>query len=598
MRAKITENLSMRRRFVVTFICLILLPLLILNLILTVVQYQRSVSQYLTSNQYSFSNIPEELERDLDFAFNFSNVVYNDYDINMFLNTKFKNNEEFYEKYSQYSVKKLIDFYANQSKNISDPIIYTNNSTIQGETINIKKINSSVTSEKWYKKYLDTGKKSFIYFDTTKKYAYIIQKLDYIPTTRFDSFLKIEVDMDYVNNKINKLNIPCTAYFYGNNSLPAYEWDFGYSPKAGLEYYGLLTENDVADDVTLVFSNNIENYGTVRFMIILSSPPIVDKDILISAVITLFLTLAASLVFMRSMERNYIKRIENLVSSIDVNEFILQAQRNNFVDKQKSMHTQNNELAIIEETMSNMSTRIHDLIKEAYTLEMEKNQAEIRRKQSELNSLLSQINPHYLFNVLNAIRLKCILKGEKETAKIILYISKIFRQRITWDKDIISLNEEMTFIKEYLAVEKYRFEDKLTYITNIDETCLGTEIPKMSLQPFVENACVHGIQDTIGNGEIVIDVKDVDEEYFSFAITNPVAQFDEEKKQQIIGYSQGNFDVETKSVGLKNTFARLRYYYSDFDFDIIEEENYVTFKLILRKKITQNINSKEKNNNV
>lgn len=595
--ASIRDNMPLRKRFVITFVVFVLLPILLLSLILATAQYNNNQQEYTTTRRYMIADIPETLYSNFDFAFDFAAVIYKDYDINRFLNEKFQDATDFYDKYSYYDVKKLIDFYAAQSRtsDIKTPVIYTSNPTVYGSTDCLSRMdNNKVLDSNWYKAYLEAGKDVFVYFDEETRYASIIRKLDYNGMATYDHIIKIDIDIDNIDPALSETGIPCIAYLFGDTSTPIYTWDNGYEPSLSVTDYALLESDNIGEDLSLVFSQNVDYYGTIRFIVVMKKMDFLTKDIILSTILPLLITLVAAFVFMQYMQRNYIKKIESLVSAIDINEYIFNDTKD---DKPKTRKKKtNNELAIVEETMEEMSQRIHALIKESYDLEMEKNQAEIRRKQSELNSLLSQINPHYLFNVLNAIRLKSIIKGEKETAKIILYVSKIMRQSITWNEDVISLSEELNFIKEYLAIEKYRFEDKLSYDINISEDANLCEIPKMCLQPFVENACVHGIQNVIGKGNISINVKKTDEEHFEFSITNPKVDFSEEKKQMILGYYHGNFNVDTKSVGLKNTFARLRYYYDDFGFDITNDEENVTFSLVLPVKTDRRAEKDNENN--
>ena len=589
MFKKFENKMSLRKRFSLLFIFLILVPIVLLNIFVTSVQLERSANQHLTSTKFAFSPISQEFISDVKFAFNYASIVYDDYDLNMFLNTKFKDSQDFYEKYSSYYVNKTIDFFANQSPNIKSPKIYSDNPTMFGETEILIKLDDAVKKQNWYIAFKESGQDTFFHVDEETRYASVVRNLNLNTSSSVENIIRIVIDLDFVADNLDIIDIETEVFLFGNNSLPLYTWENGYTSTHESSYYRLVTKDITSDDLVLLFEHNIDNYGDMSLVFVSKPAPFFSIDLIVSTAISLLFTLLASFLFMRTMEKNYINRIEGLVSSIDVNEFILNANNSDNNDdnpKQKKSKT-NNELTIVEHTIENMSTQIHALIKEAYTLEMEKNQADIRRKQSELNSLLSQINPHYLFNVLNAIRLKCIIKGEKETAKIILYVSKIFRQSITWNEDIITLHEELNFIKEYLAIEKYRFEDKLSYELNIKEELFACEVPKMTLQPFVENACVHGVQNTIGNGLIVIDVEEVDIDHYSFTITNPAANFSSAIKDQIIGYSVGNFDVDTKSVGLKNTFARLRHYYDDFKFDIIQREGVVSFQLILPKQSTK-----------
>lgn len=98
-----------------------------------------------------------------------------------------------------------------------------------------------------------------------------------------------------------------------------------------------------------------------------------------------------------------------------------------------------------------------------------------------------------MFNALESIRLKACVKGEIETAQMIKYMAKMFRNLIEWDDNIITVREEIAFLDEFLHIQEYRFEDEFSYEIHVQEEAYECKIPKMILQPLVENACVHGI---------------------------------------------------------------------------------------------------------
>ncbi|MEG2002474.1 MAG: hypothetical protein RR107_05220, partial [Clostridia bacterium] len=318
---KIDNKISMRTRFTFMFILFILLPILILNFVLAILQIQRVSTQYITSNKYALSDVPLSLKNDFDFAFNYSNVVYNDYDINMFLNTNFKSPKDFYDKYSSYSINKILDFYANQSQNIGAPEIYSNNPTMTGETANLKKIDNDVKKKAWYVDFIKSGKDVFLYVDKETRYASVIRKLNLNTSAPYENFVRIIIDLDYVEENFLNTKIPCSAYLFGDGSLPLYVWDCGFKPLNDVSHYGLLQEDTSSDELALVYSYNIDYYGDLRVVIVIDKPFPLDKDIIMITAISLCVTLLASFLFMRSMQKNYIQRIEGLVSNIDINEF-------------------------------------------------------------------------------------------------------------------------------------------------------------------------------------------------------------------------------------------------------------------------------------
>ena len=140
--------------------------------------------------------------------------------------------------------------------------------------------------------------------------------------------------------------------------------------------------------------------------------------------------------------------------------------------------------------------------------------------QVELQSLKSQLNPHFLFNTLNTIssliRLDNKTKAVKALSELSLMLRKVLENR---DNQFITLNEELAFINSYLTIQKMRFEDKLSTDIDIENNCLAAKIPFMLLQPLVENAVKYAIEPrkqdgfiTIAaeqlNGRLVIDVLD------------------------------------------------------------------------------------------
>lgn len=163
---------------------------------------------------------------------------------------------------------------------------------------------------------------------------------------------------------------------------------------------------------------------------------------------------------------------------------------------------------------------------------------------SELATLKAQLNPHFLYNVFNTISASVPLEQEK-TREMIANLSDLFRYQLKASQsEFVPLKDEVNFIKQYLLLEKARFENRLNIIIDIHDDLLEKRVPPMLLQPLVENAVKHGISANIAGGEVKISVREIDENlHFEIADTG-------------VGVADLT-DLVNKGVGITNTKLRL-----------------------------------------
>jgi two-component system LytT family sensor kinase len=130
---------------------------------------------------------------------------------------------------------------------------------------------------------------------------------------------------------------------------------------------------------------------------------------------------------------------------------------------------------------------------------------------AELQTLQSKINPHFLYNSLNSIA-SLIREDADKAEDMTLKLSRLFRYSINSPQENMApLTEEMEIVNTYLAIEKVRFGDRLNFITHIDDAVKNSQIPRFLLQPLVENALKHGLNDMASNGELKISINKVGE---------------------------------------------------------------------------------------
>ena len=168
-----------------------------------------------------------------------------------------------------------------------------------------------------------------------------------------------------------------------------------------------------------------------------------------------------------------------------------------------------------------MITRIRDLIDRVYKLG-------IRRREAELKALQAQINPHFLYNTLDTLFWKAEKKHVPEIGEMVYALSKIFRLSLNRGNDLTTVGREKELIEHYLLVQKMRLKNKLSYTVDIDRALWDRTIPKLILQPFVENAVIHGIEEKESSGEISVTGR-TEDELMVFTIRDDGVGMTEEK---------------------------------------------------------------------
>lgn len=173
---------------------------------------------------------------------------------------------------------------------------------------------------------------------------------------------------------------------------------------------------------------------------------------------------------------------------------------------------------------------------------------------AELKALQSQINPHFLFNSLNAITSFIRIEPNK-ARELIINLSSYLRYNIELNDEFIDIKKELKQVRDYIQIEKARFGDKLNVLYDIDD--VNIKIPSLSIQPLVENAIVHGILKKSGKGIVKIKVKDF-EDKVSISIEDDGVGIDSRIIDNIY-----DDNVSRNKIGLKNVYSRIKLIYGE-----------------------------------
>lgn len=491
------DDYKLRKKLKFLYIYCVLLPLIITDSVIIYIfiasenaNAQRGMENIASAVKYNFFYDVEE-------AAGATKKIYMNKYVNQFLDKQFESQLDYFLSYQAFMKDSL--FESSIGSTASKITMYADNPTIVSGGV-FKRL-SPVRDQEWYQ-YLGSSKQDgvlYIYFDSSsiptvdaKKRITFIRKLNFYQRDGFEKIVKMDLDYSSMVQSFTKMNYDAPVYVCWNNKIILSNqghsglWDdfdtFDLHKQVGYEAtfasYGLDLQIYVLKPKAVILSQIINNF------------PLIALLLMINIVLPWF--------FMKMISQSFTERLKELSEAFKR------------VDDEKLMEIKNvrgeDEIGIVMRNYNRMVTTINDLIQTVYIDRLREQEMDIERQNAELLALHSQINPHFLFNALESIRMHSLLKNEKETACMVEQLAMMERQNFDWGTDFITVKEEISFVEAYLQLQKYRFGDRLSYKLEIMEECLDYRIPKLTIVTFAENACVHGIESKSTEGWIFVRI--------------------------------------------------------------------------------------------
>ena len=325
-----------------------------------------------------------------------------------------------------------------------------------------------------------------------KRKVLFLQKLNFYQGATNEKVLAISMDYGTIIRNLSAMNYRMTVYIcdgdrivLSNGAYSNQSQDFavlsdkrgiGFSQK--MQLYGADLEICVVKPETRIFRSIINHLPGILFLIMIN--------------------VLLPLVLMKELNRSFIVRITNLSATME------KADGDDL--RELPQTTGKDEISNLIRSYNRMAQRINSLIQQVYKNRIHEQDILVAKQNAELLALHSQINPHFLFNALESIRMHSLLKRETETATMVEKLAVMQRQYVDLSRDMVEISEEMDFVSAYLELQKYRFGDRLSYELHVDPECGSLWIPKLTIVTFVENACVHGIESKTAPGWIFVRI--------------------------------------------------------------------------------------------
>ncbi|RLL48397.1 HAMP domain-containing protein [Oceanobacillus piezotolerans] len=251
----------------------------------------------------------------------------------------------------------------------------------------------------------------------------------------------------------------------------------------------------------------------------------------------------------------------------------------------------NDEISFLAKMFDKMRININNYlseIKQKAQLENELQQSKLLLQESQLRSLQSQINPHFLYNTLDILSKKAYLEGAEETSDLLVNVAGLLRYNLNKLGNSTSLFEEVQVLNQYINIQNTRFIDRLQFHLEIDNSCLDVQIPRLTLQPIIENAIIHAVEPVEEGGSIWFRV--VDElDHVRLEIEDNGPGMPEEKVQQILQLKTTKSEGHFTGIGINNVVKRLSLFYNYNDVFDIESKVGIGTKVILKIPKTRRV---------
>lgn len=304
----------------------------------------------------------------------------------------------------------------------------------------------------------------------------------------------------------------------------------------------------INNTITYIVSYN--TISTTNWLIINSIPKSdayhIDSLYIISFIINVIFFLVLFIV----LYIFFIKRIFNPLKSLIKN--MVNSGENNL--HYNFTYNRNDEIGILVKSYNEMKSRINDLININYKSQLE-------QKELELNQLQNQINPHFIYNTLESIRMMAEINDDLDTSTMSEYFGSIIRYSMNRKINTVLLKEEIAIIENYIYLQKIRFDQLFTIENLITPEILSCEIIKMIIQPLIENSIYHGLSECSSNGKIIIQGKHLDTNLILTISDNGIG-IDNIKLKSLNDYINDKND-DFKGTALRNINKRLKLNYGD-----------------------------------
>lgn len=560
------DNVKIKQKIFISFIVVAFVPIIIVGLYLTNQFRDHVLEQATEQSNNNVERIKSQLEDIISRPIDISGMLMSDNRLSNLINTNYNNTYEVVRAYQDYQDFKQYTKLYSEIYNIK---FYTDNVTLLNNWEFIQ-LSEEVRNSTWYNYSDESG---LIYWsflpDETKKgqsLLTLVRRVDF-PIYRTSGVLVMNISPDALRNIVKQETFD--TYIIDSNGVIVTAKDNSLTGKKinELDFANNRTnweigqyEMDVHGEPSRIIVHEVKppfSQNSLKIMSVFKIDQIVSGANRISyqGLMIMIISMVISMILVYVTATLISKRI--LALNRDINKL---STGNLMVS---SSVTGNDEIGLLSRQFNNMVANIRELMNRVRITENQKSQLELRQREIKLKMMASQINPHFLFNALESIRMHAHINGDKELANIVRMLGRMIRKNLEVGSGLISLADEIEVVRCYLEVQKFRYgSERLMFTMDIDERALHLQVPPLLLQPIVENAIVHGMDQMLEEGRVHVEVQ-LEAQALKVKITDNGQGMSPEKLHQLMKELNQAEEEEGSRIGLRNVNQRLVMIYGE-----------------------------------
>ena len=598
-RFHLFKDMKFLHRMILIYLIGGIIPLLVMS-IYTNMQTRKMMIKLTEETQAEeLSVLSSSIRESMTVLDNVARLLCSNDEILKLTTRKYKNKTQFYSDYRKANMvmEDYINFY---EQDISSINLFLDNPTV--DTYDLNRINNlsyfkqSVRTQTWYKETVDGVDEGYWYFGETSGDNEKDQTMQISRAVRDDDddvvgivVIQIQYDKVTLNEQRQDTAILYDDYYWISGNCSSLDYPFLKEEiqkinksrvtkqiSYGVEEYLISYERlqmDGSDDYYSVVS--VQNYQDIMAEV---------NQISMQAFIPEIIGMIVSALLIFAFAASYSNRM-----------FQLRVQMHRVAQGEYDEVERiegNDEIGELYTELEQMMQDIRLLMSNVVDEQVQKEKLHTKQKEVEFKMLASQINPHFLYNTLETIRMKAVVNHQPEIVELVKMLAKTMRYNIQVTDRLVTLKEELQMVEYYLKIQEYRFGDRITSELTIDpDVDMKARILPLTLQPFVENAFVHGLEEKACDARLVIHVYKKKDDIFIEIRDNGKGMdyYELGHLRKIMKDEQG----DDNHIGVRNVNQRIRLLFGgEYGVEVDSEKNVGTKVVIhipYQTEIDQNV---------
>jgi len=562
---RISNNLKMKHKLLITYVLVVMVPVLIIGLAVTAYFRQQALNNAIGQMVNNVEKVKSQTKTLLRVPTDISNILMFNEDLKEIVNKRYKSVVELTSAYLAY---KDFQEYKRLYREVAGIRFYSTNPTLINN-LEFIPVDEQTRESYWYKKALTSTSIGWFYIpdkgDNPVHKLSLVRKVPF-PEYRSQGVLMIEINQDELNELLRQEPFETLITDEQGYVIAAKNTNWVGKTLNELDF-GVDLQNQAKGTLEADFRGEPSNIvidelrpgssiNSLKIISVFETKDIVKDANMISMIglifITLVLVIALLLVYIISfLTSNRLLRLSKQLNKLALGDLNVTSR----IDG-------NDEIGQLSRQFNYMVKSINELMVQVVETTEQNNQLEIAQKEIKLKMMASQINPHFLFNALESIRMKAHIKGEAEIANIVRLLGKLMRKSLEIGSGKTTLQAELEMVRSYLEIQKFRYGDRLAFRIHVDAGVEKMYIPPLIIQPLVENAIVHGLENKEGTVHVEVDIRPV-QDTVKVRVRDDGAGITEERLAEVMQFVNGPEEQEKSRIGLRNVHQRLTLTYGE-----------------------------------